>query len=163
LCVSAPSLTETKIVLGTPHYMAPELFESSSQASIQSDLYAVGAVGYFLLTGCTVFGGETVDAICMAHLTRPPVPPSQRVAAPIDARLEAALLACLAKDRDARPRNAAALLALIERCPCAHGWTSDDANRWWTARQGEVLRLRLTPAAAESVSELRPAPAQAGP
>jgi eukaryotic-like serine/threonine-protein kinase len=136
-----------KLLVGTPEYMAPELFESTAQASPQADLYAIGAVGYFLLTGTPPFLEESTNGLCMAHLTRTPDAPSQRLGSAIDPELETALMACLAKRREARPATAAALASLLGRSALANAWTAADADAWWRAHSAVI--------AAAQVSELR--------
>lgn len=96
-------------IVGTPMYLAPEAIRGA-QVDARSDLYALGAVGYFLLTGRTVFDGASVVEVCGHHLHSEPVPPSQRLGVPQPPALEALLLRCLAKDPAARPSSAGALL-----------------------------------------------------
>ncbi|HSI06678.1 MAG: serine/threonine-protein kinase [Myxococcota bacterium] len=110
---SSPELTTVGAIVGTPMYLAPEVIKAN-QTSAVSDLYALGAVGYFMLTGNTVFDGDTVVEICGHHLHSPVTPPSQRLGTPIHPGLEALLLACLAKDPEARPESAAAFAEALE-------------------------------------------------
>jgi serine/threonine protein kinase len=98
---------------GTPLYMAPEAITAPDRIDGRTDLYALGAVGYFLLTGQDVFSGRTVPEVCGHHLHSTPVPPSRRLGAPVPAGLEAAILACLAKDPARRPSSATALRAAL--------------------------------------------------
>jgi serine/threonine protein kinase len=116
---------------GTPLYMSPEAIQMPNTVDARSDIYALGAVGYFLLTGAPVFEAQTVVDLCEKHVNMPPVPPSERTRTPIPAELEAALLACLEKSRAKRPQTARDLAALIERCPEAHQWSIEDADAWW--------------------------------
>jgi len=133
-----------KLLVGTPEYMAPELFESTSQTSPQVDLYAIGAVGYFLLTGTPPFLDESTRDLCMAHLTRVPDAPSERLGSAVDPALEAALMACLAKRREARPTTAAALGSLLGRSSLANAWTAAHADAWWRARSTEIAAAQLS-------------------
>jgi eukaryotic-like serine/threonine-protein kinase len=156
----ALGLTAHRLLLGTPEYMAPELFESSDSASPQSDLYSVGAVSYFLLTGHPVFATGSLHELCMAQLTREPEPPSRRLGADVDPALEAAIMACLAKRRELRPASARALQALVERSPLANGWKASDAEAWWQAHGNELEEVRASRAPAQPSPEftgLRPA------
>jgi serine/threonine-protein kinase len=124
----APSDTLEGRIVGTPLYLAPEVILSAKAAGPRSDLYALGAVGYFMLTGKPVFDGNSVVEVCGHHLHSPVVPPSKRVDVP--PALEALIVQCLAKDPEARPESAAAFagaLASIDLSP----WTADDARRWW--------------------------------
>src|SRR4029453_5994008 len=80
-------LTAAKGVMGTPNFMPPESFERPEAVGPQSDLYAVAAVGYFLLTGTPPFSGQSAIEICMHHVKTPPQRPSERVGGPIGAHL----------------------------------------------------------------------------
>lgn len=124
-------LTQADVLVGTPFYMAPETIREPGQASARSDLYALGAVGYFLLTGVNVFEGGSAVEICAGHLHDPPVPPSRRIDAPVPADLERIILVCLEKDPEDRPASAEALGVALSRCADAQGWTQQDARSWW--------------------------------
>ena len=124
-------LTQADTLVGTPLFMAPELITAPDSASPQSDLYALGAVGYQLVTGHTVFEGASAVEICAAHLQEQPVPPSVRAGLPIAADLEAVLLTCLAKRPEDRPVDARDLEARLAACTDASGWTAEDARDWW--------------------------------
>ena len=113
--------TETNSIVGTPMYLAPEAVTAPEKMDGRSDLYAVGALGYFLLTGAPPFGGKTILELCCQHLHDRPAPPSERVNAPIPAELEELILRCLAKTPDERPRDAASLKAAL--LPLAQAWT----------------------------------------
>ena len=123
--------TQAGFMVGTPGYMAPE-FALSDTVDGRADLYALGCVGYYLLTGQQVFEGDTVIKVMARHLHVAPVPPSQRVPFTISPGLEAAVLACLAKRPEDRPQSAAELarrLAAIDVDP----WTDVQAKAWWAA------------------------------
>jgi eukaryotic-like serine/threonine-protein kinase len=106
------SLATAGITLGTPGYMAPELAQSETVDG-RADLYSLGCVAYYLLTGQQVFQGETALQTIVMHLQREPVPPSQRTDNPVPATLEGLVLACLAKRPEDRPQNAAELAAAL--------------------------------------------------
>src|SRR5687768_16375522 len=99
-------LTQQASRTGTPLYMSPEAIQMPNSVDARSDIYAVGALGYFLLTVQPVFEAESVVDICHKHVANPPVPPSERTRTPIPAELENALLACLEKSRAKRPQTA---------------------------------------------------------
>jgi hypothetical protein len=120
-------------VLGTPAYIAPEVITSPEQVGPKSDLYGVGAVAYFLLTGERVFTGTSVAQLCLAHVHETPIPPRQRTDRPISPELEALVLACLAKDPASRPDSARALRVALDAVPEAAAWDEDAALAWWTA------------------------------
>jgi serine/threonine protein kinase len=125
------NLTHANVLVGTPLYMAPEIISEPGKASPQSDLYAVGAVGYFLLTGRNVFEGGSAVEICARHLNDAPVPPSQRAGLAVPKDLEDLVLACLEKDPARRPSSAEALRAALLACGEAQAWTQAQARDWW--------------------------------
>jgi serine/threonine protein kinase len=100
---------DSERLVGTPLYMSPEALTDPSSVDARTDLYAVGALGYFLLTGVPPFSGRTVLEVCSHHLRSTPVAPSARLGAAIPGELEALILSCLAKSPDDRPASAAAL------------------------------------------------------
>jgi serine/threonine-protein kinase len=134
--------------LGTPLYMAPEAITHPQEIDFRADLYALGAVGYFLLTGTPVFQAATLVEVCSKHLDAAPDRPSARLGRPLPAALEEQLLLCLAKKPDQRPPSASALGRALAACDVPR-WTEDEAAHWW--------RERGTPLAA------RPHPASSGP
>jgi predicted Ser/Thr protein kinase len=125
------SLSQQRSLTGTPLYMSPEAIQMPSSVDARSDLYAVGAVGYYLLTGKPVFEAGSVMELCQKHIDTPPVAPSERMHAAVPPALENALLACLDKSRAKRPQTARDLSQLISRCPEATAWSVEDADAWW--------------------------------
>ena len=127
------------VLAGTPMYFAPEAIASPDRIEARSDLYSLGAVGYYLVTGRTVFDAGTVMELCGHHLHTTPDRPSARLGRPIDAGLEAILMQCLGKTPAERPASALALEAALASCAAASDWTADDARRWWRDH-GEAAR-----------------------
>jgi len=125
------SLTSVGAVLGTPLYMSPEAIESADRIDGRSDLYALAAVGYFLLTGSPPFEGKSVVEICMHHARTPPQPPSERLGEPLAADLEAVLLKGLAKQPGERFATARDLADALAGCQDAAAWTRQAAEDWW--------------------------------
>jgi serine/threonine protein kinase len=125
------SLTSANAMAGTPLYMSPEAIQTPQLVDARSDLYAVGAVGYFLLTGLTVFQADSLVQLCQSHVSDVPVPPSERIGQPISTELESALLACLDKNRARRPQTARDLAQWIAKSPQAGTWSLEDAEAWW--------------------------------
>ncbi len=122
---------------GTPGYMAPELVLNGVEPDHRADIYALGCVGYYLLTGTPVFDGPPLGVL-LDHVKTSPVPPSERVETEIPAGLERVILRCLEKDPGARYPSAAELAeALVASCPEPR-WTARRAADWW--------RLHLPPA-----------------
>ncbi|MDJ0890746.1 MAG: serine/threonine protein kinase [Gammaproteobacteria bacterium] len=131
-------LTQADALVGTPLFMAPELISEPDRASPQSDIYALGAVGYQLITGRHVFEGANAVEICAAHLQEEPVSPSVRAGQPVAADLEGVLLACLAKKPEDRPAHALDLDSRLAACGDANGWTGADARDWWQRHQNDL-------------------------
>jgi serine/threonine-protein kinase len=123
------ALTRADMIAGTPLYIAPEAITSPESVSAQSDLYSLGAVGYFALTGRNVFQGRTLVEVCSHHLHTKPEPPSKRLDVPED--LEALVLDCLEKDPARRPAGAREMRRRLEACAAFGGWTEEDARAWW--------------------------------
>ena len=135
-------LTGTQVVVGTPRFMAPEAIKAPDTIDARTDVYAVGAVAYNLLTGEDVFPGKTGAEIIGHHLhTKAPLL-SQRLGRPADRFLEDVLRRCLSKDRDARPATAGALLLEIEEGWKGPLWSQREAAAWWVER-GEALRAAV--------------------
>jgi tRNA A-37 threonylcarbamoyl transferase component Bud32 len=125
--------TASGITPGTPAYMAPEM-ALGDQVDGRADVYALGCVMYFLLTGKLVFEAENVFQVIVKHLQEAPVPPSRRTELPIPEELDAVVLACLVKERDNRMHSARELrraLATID----VPSWGDEQAARWWTTTQ----------------------------
>ncbi len=122
---------QTGGLAGTPLYMSPESIQTPDLVDARSDLYAVGAVGYFLLTGQPVFHATTLVELCAQQVTGVPDAPSQRLGRAVSIELESALLACLEKSRSKRPQTARDLSQMLDRAPTAHDWTIEDADAWW--------------------------------
>jgi serine/threonine protein kinase len=110
-----PTLTNADSITGTPHYMAPETITAPDSVDARTDIYAPGAVGYWLLTGTHVFHGNTVMEVLAHHLHSAPERPSVRLDVAVERDLEKVLLGCLANRPDDRPGSAHA------RAPnCSH-------------------------------------------
>lgn len=123
--------TAANSLTGTPLYMAPEAILAPTTVDARSDLYAVGAVGYFLITGKPVFDSSNLVELCKQHVEAIPVSPAQKLGKAVSSEFEHAILACLEKLRNKRPATARDLLQLLARCPTAGSWSTDDADAWW--------------------------------
>jgi serine/threonine-protein kinase len=130
----ATGLTAENTLTGTPLYLAPEAIRSSQGVGVPSDIYAVGALGYFLLCGQPVFGGESVVEVCGHHLHTAPTPPSERLGHPSPEALDAVILSCLEKDPKDRPPGAGALLEKLESLPGVPEWSRSEALERWEQR-----------------------------
>jgi serine/threonine-protein kinase len=133
---AAPSsaMTGEATVLGTPLYISPEALSGAHRVDARSDIYSLGAVGYYMLAGRPVFEGVSAMEVCAHHLCTQPVPPAVRLGKPLPADLEAIVLHCLAKSPAERYQTAGEVWAALVACVGAHEWTSDEARAWWEAR-----------------------------
>ena len=116
---------------GTPAYMAPEVILGDSEVDRRADVYSLGCVAYFLLTGELVFEADTSMKMLMQHLHAEPVPPSQRTELPLPREMDDLILACLQKDPKRRPQDAGELYQIACRVRIRDEWNSDEAKRWW--------------------------------
>lgn len=120
---------------GTPLYMSPEAIQAPLTVDGRSDLYSVGAVGYFLLTGQPVFEASSLVDLCHKHVDEMPDAPSKRTGQSFSPELEYALLSCLEKSRAKRPQTARDLAVLLNKCPERGTWTLEDADAWWSRHE----------------------------
>ena len=143
-----------QMALGTPAYMAPEM-ALGELVDGRADIYALGCVAYYLLTGQLVFEAEKAFQMIAKHLQTPPVPPSHRTSQPVSPELEDLILKCLAKEARHRPQSARELADALSRVPVTT-WSEADATHWWITRQ-TVERLAGTSRALDSVGIDSPA------
>jgi serine/threonine-protein kinase len=111
--------------------MAPEIALGNTRIDGRTDLYSLGCVAYWLLTGGLVFEENGATATILAHVQKAPVPPSTRSELKMSASLDQAVLNCLAKDPAQRPADAGALLRILDECDESKSWTPQDADAWW--------------------------------
>jgi serine/threonine-protein kinase len=130
-----PALTSEHVVQGTPAFMAPEQALGRTDIDGRADIYAIGCVAYWLLTGALVFEGDTPMAMVTHHARTAPLGPSARAAQPIPPALDRLVLACLAKDPDARPQTARELSERLGAVECTAAWTPQRARAWWETHQ----------------------------
>jgi serine/threonine protein kinase len=133
---------------GTPAYMAPEIIVGEADVDRRADVYALGCVAYFLLTGQLVFEADTPMKMLMQHVHAKPVPPSQRTELRIPRELDDLVLSCLEKDPRARPQNAEELFRMAVDCKTCETWSQATARNWWQTHLPD-LTGPLTVAASE--------------
>jgi eukaryotic-like serine/threonine-protein kinase len=135
----AATLTADGQISGTPAFMAPEQAKGAENVDARSDLYAVGCLAYWLLTGQLVFEGANPLEVLLHHVQTPPVPPSQRTEVPVPADLEAIVMSCLEKDPARGPQSAPELSGRLARCAAGNDWTPERARDWWDAHRPETV------------------------
>jgi len=150
------SLTQTGFITGTPGFMAPEMALGRKEIDGRADLYSLGCVGFYLLTGETVFEKRTPIEVLMDHAKTPPPRPSQKANIAIPEDLEDLLMDCLAKEPNERPESAHELERRLWGLQLRDYWTPAMAERWW-AEHASALR----PARAAAAHDPRPRTAEA--
>lgn len=136
----ARDLSKSLRILGTPLYMSPERIRDASAADPRDDIYAAGAVGYYLLTGRPVFESDSDLDMATQVLNTPPQRPSQLAPRTIPAELDLAIYRCLAKSRADRPQTIDELIRVFDACLDEEPWRGAAAQAWWTRHGAEVLR-----------------------
>jgi len=131
-------LTSPNVTTGTPAFMSPEMALGDKPVDRRADIYALGCVAYWLLTGRTVFEGASPVAILMAHVRDEPVPPSQLSELDIPPELDDVILACLEKDPEKRPNTAMELYSSL-CCIPVPPWNSATALEWWRLHLPELM------------------------
>jgi serine/threonine-protein kinase len=140
-----------QMAVGTPAYMAPEM-ALGEPVDGRADIYALGCVAYYLITGQLVFQAEKAFQMIAKHLQAAPIPPSQRTDRPVSPELERLILKCLSKEAKDRPQSAAHLAQALDWIP-TDAWGEEEAKRWWAAhnRSGtESPQARQAPLYEES-------------
>jgi serine/threonine-protein kinase len=140
LSKSETRLTADDAITGTPAYMAPETVTHRHRPDHRIDIYALGCVAYWLLTGSLVFEADSPVKMIYGHVSQAPDPPSKRVDTPIPAALEQLVLECLAKDPTKRPASANEMARRLEALAPADPWTEQRALEWW---EGKEVSSRL--------------------
>lgn len=135
------TLTRENVIQGTPGYLAPEQALGRADIDGRADLYALGCVAYWLLTGERVFTGSTPLEVITHHAHTTPVPPSQRTELEVPPALEALVLQCLEKAPAARPDSARTIIRRIEEIEREAGsrWTEVQAKAWWATHRPVAL------------------------
>jgi serine/threonine-protein kinase len=130
---AAAQLTQNQAIGGTPSFMSPEQVIGDKALDGRSDIYAIGCLGYWLVTGRLVFTGSTVMETMLQHTQAKPIPPSQRTELPVPDAFDQLIMACLAKNPDDRPPTADALAGMLATVQTDRAWTQERARQWWDA------------------------------
>jgi serine/threonine-protein kinase len=136
------AITQHGSLAGSPLYMSPEQALGKGTPDARSDIYSLGSVGYFLLTGRPPFEGEEPMEVLVAH-ARDTVRPLRELCPDVPADLEQVILRALEKDPDARFQSAVEMEQALADCRCAGAWTAQDAAAWWR-QLGESRELALS-------------------
>jgi serine/threonine-protein kinase len=134
-------LTAENNVSGTPGFIAPETVLGAA-SDHRVDIYALGCVAFWLVTGKLVFEGPGTIQVMSDHLHTPPPLPSSRTDVALPPELDALILACLEKDPSARPSSAAELQARLQAIPLSTVWTRERAERWWSSHAPGMSSMR---------------------
>jgi eukaryotic-like serine/threonine-protein kinase len=138
---SAPQetlLTANNTTTGTPAFMAPEVILGQNDVDRRADVYALGCVAYYLLTGQFVFDADTPMKMFLQHVQTMPTPPSQRTELRIPRELDDLVMACLEKDPNERPQDAERLFEMACRCGPNDVWDNAMARTWWESHLMEL-------------------------
>ena len=139
--------SDTKGIAGTPLYLSPEAIQLPDSVDARSDIYAVGAVGYFLLTGQPVFDADSLIDLCQKHISEAPTPPSQVLGKSVPDELEDAILACLDKSLAKRPQTARDLAMRLEGVSVGD-WNVEKADLWWNQHERGTAPMLKSPTTA---------------
>jgi hypothetical protein len=134
----APQITQTGLISGTPLYIAPELLDDPASASPLSDIYAIAAVAFYLLTGRELFTGQSpLDVLRKVGYEHAPRA-SNVTTASIPPEIDELIAQCVAKDPAARPASTRQILAAAERLSLTYVWTVHEAEEWWAGYDREL-------------------------
>ena len=139
----ATLLTAADSTTGTPAYIAPEVIRGDRVPDHRVDIYTLGCVGYWLLTGRLVFEAPNAIQLMYQHANATPVPPSQRSELDIPPELDSLILACLAKHPEDRPQTAGEFARRLTAAVTGV-WTEEQAQRWWDRHHPESARAETT-------------------
>jgi serine/threonine-protein kinase len=131
-------MTGAHTTTGTPAFMAPEIIVNEGEVDQRADVYALGCVAYYLLTGQLVFEAETPMKMFLQHMQAAPIPPSLRSELRIPREVDDLVLACLEKDPAKRPQDAVQVLRMIRQCRSGQTWDHDTARGWWQTHLPEL-------------------------
>jgi serine/threonine protein kinase len=153
----APAGDTRKAIVGTPHFISPEAIQNPDKVDARSDLYSLAGVGFWLLTGKTLFESDQVSELLERQVSLNPLSPSEKLGRALPGDLEAIIMGCLSKSRDSRPASADALDRALAQCADNGIWTGQDAEDWWNANMAGIEAMP-PPAKAEKtlIIESRP-------
>jgi len=147
----APDKASANAVVGTPHFIAPEAVVNPAGVDPRGDIYSLGAVGYWLLTGKTLFESTEIQPLLDGHVNSPPKLPSERLGRQIHPGLERIIMSCLSKNPDNRPSSAEALEAALAGYAVETPWSNRDAEKWWAVNLPKMEPVSSTPIAQKTL------------
>jgi len=137
------AVTSARVIAGTPAYMSPEMALGSGDVDWRCDIYALGCVAYWLVTGKQVFEGPSSTQIISDHIRKHPTPPGRRAETPVPPELEQIIMACLEKDPANRPQSARELGAKLRSIAFTVLWTEERARRWWIEHEPRAWNVKV--------------------
>lgn len=149
---SGAGLTIAGTMAGTPGYIPPEVALGKSDIDGRADIYALGCVAYWLLTGRPVFEGTTAMEVVVNHVRTPPVPPSRRSGRVFPEPLERLVLECLEKEPERRPQTVVSLAESLKAIDLAPSWTRARMEEWWSEHRVEPETPELGDSGARTYS-----------
>jgi serine/threonine-protein kinase len=138
-------LTAPDSTAGTPAYIAPEIVRGDAVVDHRVDIYALGCVAYWLVTGQLVFEAPNGLQLMFRHANAQPVAPSKRTELEIPTAFDQVVLACLAKRPEDRPQSAGDLSRQLEAAVAGREWNAERAERWWQRHHPEQAKDRPAP------------------
>ena len=143
---------------GSPAFAAPESATSPEDVDARTDIYSLGCVAYWLLTGAILFDADTPLQVLMKHVREPVIPPSQRTELPISPEMDELVMRCLDKEPNRRPPNADHLREELDALAQNGGWTAKKGEAWWREHMPVTATSQADPTEAGMYVLRRPAP-----
>ena len=138
-------LTAAGAVVGTPEFMAPEQI-LGRETDGRTDIYALGCVAYFVLSGELPFAsGKEAMAIMLSHIQSEPIPLASRVKGTLPPGMDEIVMRCLSRNPEQRPPSMSALRAELQALVCEDAWTEEDAIDWWARHVPRRPSISLRP------------------
>jgi serine/threonine-protein kinase len=142
---TSEELEDEQRLVGTPAVMPPEMVRFHAPVDARADIYALGCVGYWLLTGRRVFEAGTRHDMLVMHAHQKPIAPSKRTDLAIHPGLEGLVMACLEKNPNRRPQTARELSEMLSSLSFTPAWNDERARLWWQRHHPE-RRVATLPA-----------------